>query len=376
MLRVFFFSSFLFLFIFGSSQTKKMNVINTAVPFLNIPTDARSGAMGEVGASTSADSYSQNWNVSKYAFLKESTGIAFSYSPWMNDQIKKSFLGNIFFYSKINTSSAWAVSFKYFSLENVEDIDDLNNGITFNQNMNMEFIPRELSLDASYSMKLAEYFSMGVALRYIYSNIADRTVNQNYQPASSIGVDVSAFFEKNIFSNNNPFRLGLNISNIGSDVSYGNTQKYSALPSNLRLGISNEFPLSLGILTVILETNKLLVETPDSGGGVIKNDNSGGLSSIFKSLYKAPGGFSEKIKEFSIHMGMEYNLRDQFFFRTGFTYEDPYKGYRRYVTLGIGFVYNYATLGFSYLYSLAKIQTPLDNGVRLSLAINFDKFDL
>ena len=361
-------------------KVNSQNYINTAVPFINIPTDARSGGMADVGVSTSPDVYSQGWNPAKYPFMENERSLAFSISPWNNEDLQNTFLGQLFFFNKINKISAWGTSLKYFSLGSIEKIDI---GIDKKILRTGEFKPREMTIDASYSMMLGKRFSMSVALRYIYSDIIDRTIegNENYKPSNTIGVDISGMYIRK-FKYKKELRAGFNISNIGQGISYGNLQSYNAIPTNLRLGVSYDFSLGInGKITFTVETNKLLVPTPNKSyeGGVLTthtNENNNIFSDMFSSLYEAPGGFSEKIKEFTIQTGVEYDFKDKFFLRGGYFHESPDKGFRKFVTMGVGFLYESIEFDFSYLLSVSKFQTPLDNGMRVSLSIDLDKFNI
>lgn len=61
----------------------RTNTINTAVPFLRISPDARSGAMGGAGIALSPDANSVFWNLSKVAFAPDDLRISASYTPWL-----------------------------------------------------------------------------------------------------------------------------------------------------------------------------------------------------------------------------------------------------------------------------------------------------
>ena len=68
-------------------NSQELNAIQTVVPFLTIAPDSRAGAMGDVGAATSPDVYSQHWNPAKYAFIDGNAGVGISYSPWLRNLV-------------------------------------------------------------------------------------------------------------------------------------------------------------------------------------------------------------------------------------------------------------------------------------------------
>ena len=131
-------------------------VITTGVPFLLIASDARAAALGDMGVATSVDAYSQQWNPSKYAFSEAKSGIAVSYTPYLSRLVNDIYLGNVTYFNRINERSAFAASFKYFSLGEIELREDEFQLPIIEQ-------PNELTLDVSYALRLSDQFSMAVA---------------------------------------------------------------------------------------------------------------------------------------------------------------------------------------------------------------------
>ncbi len=364
-------------------------VITTGVPFLLIAADARSAGIADMGVASSADAYSQQYNPSKYAFSSRKQGFSLSYTPYLTSIANDISLGQITYYNRINDRSAFAGSLRYFGLGDIElrqSYDDP--GRTVN--------PNELALDGSYSLKLSETFSMGVAGRYIRSNLKIPDANIDAKAASTFAVDISGFFqsEEIAFDNfNGRYRFGFNFQNLGPKISYDNDQlNQNFLPANMRLGGSFDFIFDeYNKVSVIGETTKLLVPTPqavtdlnndgviDSNDTAINNQNYrkiGWVQGIFKSFGDAPDGFSEELKEFTWALGAEYWYQDSFALRTGYFNESATKGARKYLTLGAGFKYNIVKIDVSYLFSASKVKNPLENTLRFSLTFNFgDSYD-
>ena len=368
----------LFISFFGYSQNER-RVITTAVPFLLISSDARASGIGEQGVATSVDNFSQHWNPSKYVFSEQSSGIAFSYTPYLSKLVNDIFLANVSYYNKISERSSWSASLKYFSLG---DIDILQNPLDIPIIEN----PNEFTLDASYSLRLSESFAMSVSGRFLMSDVKLQTLDSETEAATSVAVDISGYYQSDVKSYNNfdgILRAGFNMSNIGPKMKYskvsGGTESY--IPTNLRLGSGFEFIFdSNNSLALTLEVNKLLVPSPsdevlNSNGQVVayRQPDVGFLQGIFKSFGDAPDGISEEIKELTYALGLEYSFDNSFFIRSGYFSEHELKGSRKFITIGTGFKTDRdLSIDLSYLISTSDIISPLENTIRLSLGFNFN----
>lgn len=381
--------SLLFVCLFIATYAKAQeNVITTAVPFLLVSADARSAGMADNGVASSADSYSQQWNPAKYAFAIEKTGFSISYTPYLTDLVNDISLGQLNYYNRVNERSAFAGSFRFFGLGDIElreNADDQPRVVS----------PSEFAFDGSYSLKLSDKFSMAVGARYINSNLKVASDVGDASSASAFAIDVAGFFqtEELPFSDfNGRWRAGFNIQNLGPKLSYDNTEFSSNfLPANLKLGGGFDFILDdYNKVAVNLEISKLLVPTPQdpdlNGDGTItpdeRNQNNqdyqsiGWLQGALQSFSDAPGGFSEELKEITYSLGTEYLYQDSFALRAGYFHENKDKGARQFFTLGAGFRYNVVKVDVSYLFSTSKVKNPLENTLRFSLTFNIgDKYD-
>ena len=366
------------LFSIFSSFSQERRVITTAVPFLMIASDARAAGIGEQGVATSMDNFSQHWNPSKYVFSESSSGIAFSYTPYLSKLVNDIFLANISYFNKINERSAWSASLKYFSLG---DIDILQNPLDIPIIEN----PNEFTIDAAYSLKLNENFALSVGGRFLLSDVKLQTLDSETEAASSFAVDISGFFESDINSYSNYdgiLRAGFNISNIGPKMKYSklNNGTESFLPANLRFGSGFEFIFdSNNSFTISVELNKLLVPSPSEevfnvNGDLVayRQPDVGFLQGIFNSFNDAPDGFSEELKELTYSLGLEYSFNKSFFLRSGYFSEHELKGSRKFITIGTGFSTDRnLQIDLSYLISTSDVISPLENTLRLSLGFNF-----
>jgi len=367
----------------------QLNTITTAVPFLLIAPDSRSGAMGDVGVSSSSDANSMHWNVAKMAFAEKEMGISISYSPWLRKLVPDINLSYISMYKKMGDKGALGGSLRYFSLGDIKFTNDQGDPIG-------DFNPAEFALDIGYSQKFGERFSGGLVLRYIYSNLTGGidVGGADTKAGKSFAVDVGVFYtndEAEVFGQDAIFNAGLSISNVGAKISYTNDAVADFIPINLRFGPSVTFLLDdYNSITVLTDINKLLVPTPpiyatDDNGSPLLDDDGNQLiafgkdpdvpivTGIMQSFSDAPGGFSEELKEYNISAGLEYWYNKQFAIRAGYFHEAAIKGNRRYITTGLGLKMSVFAIDFSYLIPLTQ-DNPLANTFRFSLMFNFDDF--
>lgn len=366
----------------------QLNTITTAVPFLMIGPDARGGGMAEVGAATSADGASIHWNPSKLAFIDKKFGVALSYTPWLRALVPDINLAYLSAYGKIGKKNQQTVagSVRYFSLGNIQFTDNSGNFIR-------DFNPNEFAIDVAYARKLSDEFSGAVALRYVYSNLTGglNVGGADTRPGQAFGADISFFYKTEkieIKDKKTEITAGINISNIGSKMSYTQTVEKDFIPTNLRLGVGFKLHVddhnSLG---VYVDANKLLVPTPpvyatDSAGYVLdadgnrvieagKNPNVSVPAAIFQSFGDAPGGSAEEFREVNWSAGLEYWYNNQFAVRAGYFHEHATKGNRQFFTLGATVRYNVFGLDFAYLIP-TQTQHPLANTLRFTLTFDFD----
>jgi hypothetical protein len=361
------------------AQTDSINVVTTAVPFLRISPDARAGGMGDLGVATTPDANSSFFNLAKTPFTTSPYGVGLTYTPWLkdlglNDVYLLSFAG----YYKLDEQQALSGSIRYFSLGNIQFTDGSGNDLGTGR-------PREFGIDAGYSRKLSDNLSIGIALRYIHSNLVGNYADQSntYQAGNAVAGDLSVFYT-NRNEAGQGWNLGAALSNLGSKIGYTRdaTQK-DFIPANLGLGATytkvfdDQNKIEFG-----LDLHKLLVPTPPRLTGDASSDSAkiadyrtkGVVGSWLSSFGDAPGGFGEELREFQFSLGAEYSYNNQFFARTGYFYEDKDKGNRKYFTVGLGIKYNVFGLNFSYLVpSGAGInRNPLSNTLRFGLLLDLN----
>jgi hypothetical protein len=354
------------------AQNSTINVVTTAVPFLRISPDARAGGMGDLGVATTPDVNSQFYNVAKYAFATNPSGIGMTYTPWLKDLgLNDVYLASLAGYYKLDEVQAISGSLRYFSLGNIQFTDNLGNDLN-------AFRPREVAVDAGYSRKLSERLSLGIALRYINSNLAGGQAisGVSYKPGNAVSGDVGLYYNS-LGDDGSGLSLGLALTNLGSKISYTSdaTQK-DYIPANFTLGavytsVSNEVnKLSFGV-----DIHKLMVPTPPLLGdsaGLVNYRSKGVVGSWFSSFGDATGGFAEELKEFYFSLGGEYTYDEQFSLRAGYFYENQNKGNRQYFSLGAGFKYSSLAFNLSYLIPSGSgvNRNPLSNTIRFGLVFD------
>ncbi len=372
----------------ASAQSKNdFNPVETGVTSLSIAPDARGASMGDLGAATEPDAYSQFWNPSKYAFAYSQAAVSLSYTPWLRKLVNDIFLADLSGYYKIggNDNQAISASLRYFSLGEVTTSLNGATDIT-GQTLN----PYEMSFDIGYSRKLSEKFSMGVVFRYFYSALgfSESYAGDQNTGSSAFSADISGYYTTYpiIGRNECQWSWGWNISNIGSKVTYDGGDNPAFLPTNLKLGTTFTFPLAdYHTLALGLDLNKLLVPTrprrTDFVDGIEGEEqyidklqdwkNMSSITGIFKSFTDAPGGAKEELREINWSFGAEYSYNQQFFLRAGYYYENAFKGNRKYFSMGAGFSLNVVRLDASYMLATAQ-SSPLDQTLRFSLTFDMD----
>lgn len=370
----------------AQDMKNQFNPIVTGVNSLNIAPDSRGGSLGDVGAATDPDVNSQYWNPAKYPFTISRAGLSISYTPWLRKLVSDIDLAYVAGYVRLGDYQAISASMRYFSLGEVPIRQDATDpGYSIH--------PYEMSVDVAYSRMLSETFSAAVALRYIYSDLAWKEA-EDVSAGSAFAADIALYYNKYLMMGQREclFALGLNLSNIGSKISYdgGNTSQF--LPTNFRLGASLMIPIDdYNTIAFSADLNKLMVPTKptieqyaeETGESIdditgyanwIQSQGYNDISpikGIFKSWGDAPGGFKEELQEIQVSVGAEYTYHNQFSVRAGYHHESENKGNRKYFTVGAGFRMSVFSLDAAYLVSTAQ-SNPLDQTLRFTLSFDLD----
>uniref|UniRef100_UPI003FF0862E type IX secretion system outer membrane channel protein PorV n=1 Tax=Prevotella sp. TaxID=59823 RepID=UPI003FF0862E len=360
------------------TKEKLFNPVGYAVISQTIAPDARGGGLGDVGAATDPDVNSQYWNPAKYPFNISRAGVSLNFTPWLRSLVNDMNLAYLSGYYRIGDYSAVSASLRYFNMGEVytEEPSVNPNAMTIN--------PYEMSFDVAYSLMLSEKFSLAAAIRWIYSDMR-LDYKEDRSPASAFAADIAAYYQNYVVIGQRECQLGvgLDISNIGSKITFGGEEYSEFLPANLRLGASLMIPIDeYNRITLAADANKFLVPTvPQQEEGedateykdrVLREYNDvSAISGIFKSFSDAPGGFKEELEEINYGLGAEYVYNDKFALRAGYHHESQSKGNRKYFTVGAGFKMNVFSLDAAYVVATAK-SNPLDQTLRFTLSFDMD----
>ena len=186
--------------------------------------------------------------------------VSVCYTPWLKSLVPDINLSYLSGYKRLDDNQAIGFSLRYFTLGEINFTDANNNPLG-------SFSPNEFSLDGAYSLKLSPYFSTGVSLRYVYSNLTggQQVGTLATKPANTVAGDISGYYinEIRLAGQQMNWAIGLNISNIGAKVSYTETIDKDFIPTNLRIGSSLSTELDdYNSLAFEFNINKLLVPTP------------------------------------------------------------------------------------------------------------------
>lgn len=370
-------------------STWQLNTITTAVPFLQIAPDSRSGALGDAGVALSPSSSATFWNPAKLAFVDKDVELSMSYSPWLRALVNDMSLAYLSGYKRLSKNQTVGGSLRYFTLGNITFTDEQGTVVR-------DFKPNEFALDVSFGQKFNDKLSGGIAVRYIYSNLTggQNVLGADSRPGQGVATDISVFYTNpnlKMAGKKSTLNLGANISNIGNKMRYTNSDKRDFIPANLKLGTAYTVEMDkFNELTMTIDFNKLLVPTPPryslDGDTILYglDPNVGTATGIVQSFYDAPGDidnegnqisgsvFKEELREINIGGGLEYSYSQMFAVRAGYFYENYTKGNRQFITMGLGLTYEVLTIDVSYLISTTQ-QNPLANTLRFTLRFALGK---
>lgn len=357
----------------GDINGNRTNSLIAAAPFLRITPGARIGGMGNAGVAVEADAHSAAINAASMAYLPEgSTGVGLTYTPWMRNLVPDMNLSFLSGYRNLDGRNTIGASLRYFSMGSVNLTDDNSQELGTAR-------PSEFAADITYARSFGKEFALGGSIRFINSSLFTGVTMSGVQTGAgrALAADISGIYRKEVMMFGGPanWSVGVNVSNIGTKMSYSNTGQQYFLPTELKLGSAVAFIGNESKLTLALDVNKLLIPTqpiysPD--GKIIsgKDPNRSVPAGIFGSFNDAPGGFNEELREIGLSTGLELLYKDMMVFRAGYNYQDVQKGDGSYFTLGAGLRYQIYSIDMSYLVTSER-SNPLANTLRFGLAVNF-----
>ncbi|TAH26633.1 MAG: hypothetical protein EAZ07_03685 [Cytophagales bacterium] len=366
----------------GSDLVGAARPITTAVPFLTITPDARSGAMGDAGVAISPDVNSSYWNIGKLAMIDKQIGVSVSYTPWLARLVNDMSISYLTGFYKPTKEQAFSFSMKYFNLGELQQTDQ--NGFVVQL-----LRPKEYMFSLGYSRMLSEKLSIGGAGKFIYSNLTGsiQAAQGQVQPKPGISgaVDFGIYYKTdiNIGAGNNSLALGATITDVGSKMTYTDATQANPIPTAIKLGTAFTTEIDpYNKMTFVLDAVKLMTPSPvykenkDSTGRIfytpLRTNNKGLFSGMFGSFSDAPEGFTEEMREIILCGAVEYWYNDLFAARVGYFSENKLKGNRKYVTFGFGVKYQSFGLDFAYLVPTGNRNSPLAETLRFTLHYQFE----
>lgn len=368
-------SAFMVLSLSATAQSetqKKFNPVRTAVVSQTIAADARGAAMGDLGAATDPDVYSQNWNPSKYPFTVSRAGFTLNYTPWLRQLTEGIALVNAVGYTRLGDLQAVSGSIKYFT---VGDVIATDGSYTVK--------PYEFAVDAAYSRMLSPNFSASIAMRYMYSDLSGR-YNDQVTPGSAFAADISMYWNNYILLGSRECNLawGLNVQNIGTKINFGSDYSYF-IPTTLRTGLNLTLPVNeYNRFAITADVSKFLVPSlPLQAEGEATEEyqdrirrgyyDVSPIAGIFKSFLDSERGLEGELEEVQWSLGAEYTYNDKFALRAGYHHESEMQGNRKYYTFGAGFKMNVLSIDAGYVVA-TNPSNPLDQTLRVSLSFDMD----
>ncbi len=337
-----------FFMFFGTAQVLKAQG-EAAVPFLLIAPDSRGGGIGETGAGLADNSSAIFWNPAGIAFL---TGqeFSFTHSNWL-PQFKLDLFYDYATYRNYMpdlggsvTASITYMNYGEFVRTGPDSPDPLGTFRSF-----------DMAATVGYATKLSRDWGFGFNFRLIHSRLSDQPTGeeQGTGTATSVSFDVGFMWRPtNLivpftdYDLGDKLSIGVNLSNLGPKISYIDRAQADPIPTNFRLGFAYRiFQDDFNSLTYTLDFSKLLVRKyPD-----------GTSDDFYQAVFSAWGDkpLDQELADVVTSMGLEYwyGKPGDFLFalRSGFFYEDPSYGNRKFITMGAGIRYDLYGFDFSYI---------------------------
>lgn len=351
-----------------------------ALPFLLLNPDSRSGGMGETGGGIADNANAVFWNPAGIAFLTGSE-VSFTHSNWLPqfnlDDLYYEYLSYRQFIGSIDGSVTASIVFMNYG-EFVRTSSDGTELGTFNS--------FDVAATVGYATKIHNDWGLGFNFRVIHSKLSDQPTEneQGEGTATTVSFDVATMWRPEelnlplVGDVGNKVSVGMNLSNLGPKISYIDQDQADPIPTNFRLGLAfRVYEDDYNSFTVSADFSKLLV---DKGSGDTTNVTSDDKAEFYESVFTAwaDDEFSEELKDIVSSVGLEYWYGDpeEFLFalRSGFFYEDPSYGNRKFLTFGAGIRYDMYGFDFSYITTSVfddRDSHPLSNTLRFSIMIGW-----
>ena len=346
-----------------------------AVPFLLLAPDSRAGGIGESGSGLADNSSAIFWNPAGIAFLTGSE-VSITHSNWLPQFNLDLFYDYLTYRQYMEdlggsvTASVTYMNFGEFVRTSSQSPDPIGTFTSF-----------DAALTLGYATKFHEDWGLGFNFRVIHSSLADRGAGEEEGSgtATSVSFDIATMWRPEVMNlpfigdMGNRFSMGINLSNLGPKITYIDQAQADPIPTNFRLGFAVRlFEDEFNSLTYTLDFSKLLVDRADTTGG--ERDE------FYQAVITAWGdqSFSEELRDVVTSMGFEYwyGQPEDFMFalRTGYFYEDPSYGNRKFISFGAGIRYDLYGFDFSYISTdvfSGQENHPLGDTMRFTISLGW-----
>ncbi|MBK7629656.1 MAG: PorV/PorQ family protein [Ignavibacteriales bacterium] len=319
-----------------------------AVPFLLLAPDSRAGGIGESGSGLADNSSAIFWNPAGIAFLS-GTEVSITHSNWLpqfNLDLFYDYLTYRQYFEELGgsvTGSITYMNFGEFVRTSADSPDPIGTFRSF-----------DAAITLGYATKLSNDWGLGFNFRLIHSRLSDKGTEeeQGSGVATSVSFDIATMWRPETFviplldeDIGGKFSIGLNLSNLGPKIYYIDKAQADPIPTNFRLGFAYK---------VIDDEFNSLIYTLDFSKLLVSRDTTSS-DEFYKAIFTAWGDepFSNELRDIVTSMGLEYwyGTPGDFLFalRSGFFYEDPSYGNRKFITFGAGIRYDIYGFDFSYI---------------------------
>lgn len=346
--------------------------LNYGVPFILLNSDAKSGGAGGVGISTTHSGNSVHYNMSKLIFADHKKNISAYYQPiWLSQYTNDAFFSAINFFSHLSEVDGFGVGVRYFTPGKVSLTDDLGQSLGDGR-------PNEFLITGGYSRLLGDFFSIGLSVNYLYSNLVNGNFNNNdIRPGHAFASDLSFTYEADI-KESSLLRIGLVISKIGTKLKYSSLRS-EYLPASIGLGLTYDTPISSShYLSVTAEANKLMVPISSTidfdRNGVNDYLEHSSMRAILTSFNDNSENDLSEMQELNFNLGLDFLLSNFLSIRGGVILDSQVLGGRKILTGGVGFLFGKFDLDFSINFPIGNYSSLNPSaGISITYSNNYYK---
>ena len=327
------------------------------VLFLLIEPGSRPGAMGQAYVAAVDDGFAQFWNPGAMAFNRKDQ-VAMMHTAWLGDifdDMYYEYIGWNRYYEELQGNFGFHVLFLTLGKHEIRNSDNEPIGM---------FSAFDLATAVSYGFQATDNLGLGLTFKFVYSDLAPSGADGGGGGAGTKGRGMSYAFDfgaqyRNIFRING-LNWGLNLQNVGPNITYINDDQSDPMPMNLKMGLSykayeNEFNrfMITGDMNKLLANDdfvlkRIITAWSDDGGFMSKREREStifgaGAEYMYWNLISLRAGWmydkAGSIIGPSFGVGIQYTFQDRFktFFDFAFQQGGELVDFNKTFSLGIEF---------------------------------------